>query len=137
MIKRWMTILFLLVFSAWPAAAQVYQAAELICAVMAQAGDDEETMECCQLAGQCKMMGMMPEAAGEECLTQCVCDSRKPLLPVGLLSQAPQLPQADETILPPSPLPKWAELSLPPSLIRFRPPPKTSLTNFRFTCLRI
>ncbi len=137
MVKRWMTILFLLVFSALPIAAQVYQAADLICAGMAQAGDDEETMACCTIAGQCKMKEMMPEAAVEGCLTQCLCDTREPLLPVGLLSNTPPLPQADETIIPQPLLAKWAELTSTNSLLRFWPPPKTSLTNFRYTCLRI
>lgn len=137
MVKRWMTILFLLAFSALPAAAQVYQVTEAVSEFIAQVGDGEETMECCKMAGQCKMKGMMPEAGGEECLTPCECAARAPLLPVGLLSNAPPLPQADEPLLLPSPLTNWAEAPATNSLLHFWPPPKISLTNFRYTCLRI
>lgn len=136
MVKRWMTILFLLVFSVLPAAAEVYQAADLICEALSQADDDGGIMECCTIAGGCTMQEMQEQAA-TECLTQCLCGLREPLLPVGLLTDAPQLPQMDDTMLSPAPLIRWAEISSTNSLLRFSPPPKNSLANFRHTCLRI
>lgn len=136
MVKRWMTILFLLAFSVFPAAAEVYQAADLICEAITQANDDEGMMECCTIAGQCTMQEMQEQAV-TECLTQCHCGLREPLLPVGMLTSAPQLPPTDDTTLPPAPLIRWAEISSINALKRFSPPPRNSLPNFRHTCLRI
>lgn len=137
MVKRWMTILFLLAFSALPIAAQVYQAAEFVCEVITQADADEGTMECCRIAGQCKMREMQQEAAVKECVMQCACDWPEPLLPASLLTSAPQVPHVDDTILPPSPLTGWTEAHRTNSTIHFWLPPKNSLINFRHTCLRI
>jgi hypothetical protein len=150
MSKRLFTILWLLLFSVLPAAAQVYQVAEYIGEALAQASDEGETMECCQVAGQCQMqMAQMPQLpqvpqlnaptddqAMTDCPLQCSCYASAPALPPRLLTSLPPTSLGDEAPVVPAPVVKWTAaaaraLPLARSLL---PPHKTYL---RHTCLRI
>jgi hypothetical protein len=135
MLRQVITISLLLVFIVVPAAAQIYQAADLI----AQASSDEDTMACCTITGQCQMkMQEMPQyTPASECPTTCVCVPGKPNTPLGLLNLAPKLPRADETFVFSPAWVKWPEV-LPNALpTRFRPFFQPNKTYLRYTCLRI
>ena len=133
MVKWFMTILLLLVFGALPVATQTYQVVAL-----AQA-DGEETMECCAIAGQCKMN--MQE--GAECQTAtdtslpCFCDAPEPKIPFGLLTTSPQLPLADDTLMVQAPLTIWAEFLPTNARLQCKLPPSINPIHLRHACLRI
>lgn len=147
MSKRLFTILWLLLFSVLPAAAQVYQVTEFIGEAFAQASDEGETMECCQVAGQCQMqMAQMPqlpqvgaptdEQAMTDCPMQCRCYASAPALPPRLLTSLPPTSLDDEAPVVPAPVMKWAAAASRalPLARPLLPPHKTYL---RHTCLRI
>ena len=133
MVKWFMTILLLLVFGALPLAVQTYQVVALALA------DSEETMECCAIAGQCKMNMQ----GGAECQTAtatslpCFCAAPEPKIPFGLLATSPQLPLVDDTLMVQAPLTIWAEFLPTNARLQCKLPPKTKPINLRQTCLRI
>lgn len=138
MVKRLITIILLLTFSTLPVAAQMFQVVDLLREAISQA-EGEEMMECCAVAGQCKMA--MPEETNcteaPDMPMECMCDATDPDLPLGLLTTTPQLPSVDETLVVQLPLTKWTELLPTNSRLQFKSLPRTNQITLRHACLRI